>query len=97
MDRRFSPTWTEEEKTKLRDMLRVGRTVRDAAEALGRPVTGVQTMASRLGVASWDSILAPTRERMRDLAAEGWASSRIARRLQVPVEAVDFYTGRIPS
>lgn len=93
----FSKAWTDAERETLRRMLSTGSTVREVAEALGRPFGGVQTAASKSGLTSWDRILQPTRESIRYFGAEGWSSSRIARRFQVPVEFVDHLLGRTPA
>lgn len=86
--------WTLEEREVLRRMLSTGSTVRQVADALGRPFSSVQTAASKAGLTSWDRILRPTREGIRDFAAQGWSSRRIAQRFKVPIEFVDHLTGR---
>ncbi|WP_062234651.1 hypothetical protein [Aureimonas sp. N4] len=86
--------WTDEERDELRRLLATGSSMRQAAEALQRPLTTVQTMASRAGLVAWDRIPKATREGVLHYADQGWSSSRIAQRFKVPREFVDHATGR---
>ncbi|WP_062233642.1 hypothetical protein [Aureimonas sp. N4] len=86
--------WTDAERVEMRRLLATGSTMRQTAEALGRPITTVQSMASRAGLVAWDRILPSTKEGILHFAAQGWSSRRIGQRFKVPAEFVDHVAGR---
>lgn len=84
--------WSEAEKIVLRSTIASGGTVRAVAMAFGRSKSSVSSMASDLGLRSMQRVPSPTRERIRDLVAAGWAPSRIAKRLRVDLDVVAYFT-----
>ncbi|GGD43886.1 hypothetical protein [Aureimonas glaciei] len=84
--------WTDQDRDLLRSKMIAGEPIRAIAAALGRTESAVSTTVNRLGLQPMRRIPAATQVRIRDLAGEGWQSSRIARRLQLPVEVVERYS-----
>jgi hypothetical protein len=89
--RRTGP-WSESEFAVMRGTLAAGGTVREVAAALGRSRKAAESAASAAGLRSMRNIPKPTQARIRDLVAEGWAPTRIARRLRVTVDVVAFFS-----
>lgn len=74
--------WTEEDSTRLRDLIASGLDIARAAAELGRPVGSVQTQLSRLGISPLN-LERRTRDRIIELAKEGWTLSRLSKQVGV--------------
>ncbi|MCW4117023.1 hypothetical protein NPA31_018850 [Aurantimonas sp. MSK8Z-1] len=85
------PSWTEEADARLRQLLADGLTVTECAVALDRTRPSVAKREYKLRLRDPRTFEKAKRDRIRELAGEGWRSSRIALRLGLPIDVVEHW------